>query len=143
LWTGLDGSVWFVSSRGDGPTAEDEEDRSAGEHAGQIWRLDPRAETIELVVRFAKGTPYDGPDNITAGPHGFLIACTDGEDDQWLVGLDEAGNTFEFARNAKDDAEFAGATFSPDGDTLFVNIQGAPAQTFAITGPWRGPRGRR
>ena len=40
----------------------------------------------------------------------------------------------------RDDAEFAGATFSPDGDTLFVNIQGAPALTFAITGPWQGKK---
>ena len=32
-------------------------------------------------------------------------------------------------------AEWAGATFSPDGDTLFVNIQ-TPGITFAITGPW-------
>ena len=30
-----------------------------------------------------------------------------------------------------------GATFSPDGDTLFANIQGEPSVTFAITGPWR------
>ena len=40
--------------------------------------------------------------------------------------------------NAMDDSEFAGATFSPDGDTLFVNIQGEPALTLAIWGPWRG-----
>ena len=33
-------------------------------------------------------------------------------------------------------AEFAGATFSPVGDELFVNIQ-TPGVTFAITGPWR------
>ncbi len=32
-------------------------------------------------------------------------------------------------------AEWAGASFSPDGDTLFVNIQG-PGWTFAITGPF-------
>jgi hypothetical protein len=32
--------------------------------------------------------------------------------------------------------EFAGATFSPDGETLFVNIQ-TPGSTFAIWGPWR------
>ena len=32
--------------------------------------------------------------------------------------------------------EFAGATFSPDGQTLFVNIQAAQALTFAIWGPW-------
>lgn len=142
VWTGLDGSVWFVSSRGDGPDAEDEEDRTAAVHSGQIWRYDPHAGTIELVVLFPKGSPFDGPDNITAGPHGFLLACTDGEDDQWLVGIDEDGDTFPFALNAKDDAEFAGATFSPDGDTLFANIQGEPAFTLAITGPWRARRHR-
>jgi len=32
--------------------------------------------------------------------------------------------------------EFAGATFSPDGGTLFVNIQASRAVTFAIWGPW-------
>ena len=32
--------------------------------------------------------------------------------------------------------EFAGATFSPDGDTLFVNIQASQGITFAIWGPW-------
>lgn len=137
VWTGLDGSVWFVSSRGDGPNAEDPEDVSAAVHAGQIWRYDPRASTIELVVLFPGGSPFDGPDNITVGPHGFALACTDGEDDQWLIGIDDEGNTFPFALNPVGDDEFAGATFSPDGQTLYVNIQGSPALSLAIFGPWQ------
>jgi uncharacterized protein len=32
-------------------------------------------------------------------------------------------------------SEFAGATYSPDGRWLFLNIQ-SPGITFAITGPW-------
>ena len=32
--------------------------------------------------------------------------------------------------------EFAGTTFSPDGHTLFVNIQASRGMTFAIWGPW-------
>ena len=32
--------------------------------------------------------------------------------------------------------EFAGSTFSPDGRTLFVNIQASRGMTFAIWGPW-------
>jgi secreted PhoX family phosphatase len=32
--------------------------------------------------------------------------------------------------------EFAGATFSPDQHTLFVNIQASRGVTFAIWGPW-------
>ena len=136
VWRGRDGSIWFVSSYGAGPDAEDEEDVSAAAHAGQIWRYDPRRETIELVVIFAPGSPYDGPDNITVGPHGFALACTDGEDDQWLVTIDEAGSAAPFAYNALNDSEFAGATFSPDGRTLFVNLQD-PGMTLAIRGPWR------
>jgi secreted PhoX family phosphatase len=136
-WADYDGSIWFVSSRGDGPDAEDEEDRSAAVHSGQIWRYDPYNETIELVALFPKGTAFDEPDNITVGPHGFAIACTDGDDDQWLVGITAAGRVFPFGFNALNDEEFAGATFSGDGRTLFVNVQGPPGMTFAIWGPWR------
>jgi secreted PhoX family phosphatase len=32
--------------------------------------------------------------------------------------------------------EFAGATFSPDGETLFVNIQASQGISFAIWGAW-------
>jgi len=31
---------------------------------------------------------------------------------------------------------FAGSTFSPDGKTLFVNIQASKGISFAIWGPW-------
>jgi len=33
--------------------------------------------------------------------------------------------------------EWAGACFSPDGRTLFVNAY-SPTRTFAISGPWMG-----
>lgn len=136
-WADADGSIWFVGSRGDGPDAEDEEDRSADEHAGQIWRYDPFDRVVRLATIFHRGTPFDEPDNITAGPHGFALACTDGDDDQWLFGINDGGGVFPFAFNAENDEEFAGATFSADGGTLFVNIQAPPGRTFAIWGPWR------
>ena len=46
-----------------------------------------------------------------------------------------SGQIFNFARNAFFNGELAGATFSPDGNVLFVNVQ-RPGTTFAITGPW-------
>ena len=52
------------------------------------------------------------------------------------MGITPKGKFFKLARNAKGNSEFAGATFSPDGATLFVNIQHA-GLTLAITSPWR------
>jgi uncharacterized protein len=140
-WLGIDGSIWFVSSRGDGPLAANPNAATAAAHSGQIWRYDPRTESLELVVLFPTGSAFDGPDNITAGPHGYAIACTDGEDDQWLLGIGEDGSSFPFALNALDDGELAGATFAPDGQTLFVNLQGPPGLTLGIWGPWQAPLG--
>jgi secreted PhoX family phosphatase len=61
-----------------------------------------------------------------------------------LIGLGAKGEAFELALNVFSDSEFAGACFSPDGEVLFVNIQGGDSagsgMTVAIWGPWeRGP----
>ncbi len=80
---------------------------------------------------------FEGPDNITVSPYGYAVMCTDGEDDnQFLAGITGDGQAFPLAQNRLSNEEFAGACFSPDGDTLFVNIQ-EPGTTFAIQGPWR------
>ena len=129
-----------------GPTGRTRRTRrnaARGVHAGQIWSYDPIDGALDLVVAFPKGTPHDEPDNITVGPHGFAPACTDSDEDQWLLGITPDGGTFPFGFNALNDEEFAGVTFSPDGSTLFVNIQGPPGLTLAIWGPWRRPTARR
>jgi secreted PhoX family phosphatase len=91
----------------------------------------------------------DMPDNICVSPRGGLVLCEDGGLGPSLVhGLTLDGRIFNFARNnalipaggprrAGDfrGAEFCGATYSPNGEWLFVNIQD-PGITFAITGPW-------
>ena len=99
-WTGSDGAIWFVSSRGDGPDADDPDEASSGLHGGQIWRLDPTAGSLQLVAWFAPDSFAEGPDNITTSPYGYVIACTDGEDDdQYLVGITDEGDRFPFAYN--------------------------------------------
>ena len=77
----------------------------------------------------------DGADNLTVSPWGDLILCEDGFQDQFLVGVTPRGELYKLARNALSNSEFAGATFSPDGTTLFVNIQDNGI-SLAITGPW-------
>ena len=51
------------------------------------------------------------------------------------VGIRNDGSTYYIASNAFNNSEFAGATFSPSGDILFVNIY-SPSMTIAIKGPW-------
>ena len=99
----------------------------------------------------------DSPDNLLVTPRGGILLCEDdasGADDDThplapgitdvnrLIGLNRRGEAFEFAVNVLNDAEFAGACFSHEGDVLFVNIFGdgdvpGSGMTCAITGPWR------
>ena len=68
-------------------------------------------------------------------PFGDLFLCEDGSGSEYVVGVNPAGELYRFAENSLNGSEFAGACFSPDGKTLFVNIQ-TPGITLAIWGPW-------
>jgi len=86
----------------------------------------------------------DLPDNVTTSPRGTLVLCEDSTNNNYLRGLTRGGELFDIALNrlisstgaVRYDDEFAGSTFSPDGRTLFVNIQASAGMTFAIWGPW-------
>ena len=73
-------------------------------------------------------------DNLTISPWGDIILCEDHED-AFIRGITPSGEIYTFGHNVGSQSEFAGATFSPSGKTLFVNIQGN-GETLAITGPW-------
>ncbi len=68
-------------------------------------------------------------------PWGGVILAEDGEGVQHLLAVTPDGETLLLARNARDDGEFTGVTFSDDRQTLYANLQ-APGVTFAITGPF-------
>lgn len=114
---------------------------------GQVWRYRPSlAEgtpgeaaapgTLELFVEATDPATLKNCDNVAVVPWGGLILCEDGPGDQpqYLRGVTPEGRLYAFAANGY--TEFAGACFSPDGNTLFVNAQ-SPGITFAVTGPWR------
>jgi secreted PhoX family phosphatase len=130
-----DGGAYFVASYARAS------DGSRNEHDGQVWFYDPKARTVQLRSIFGVNpdpeadTNYDGPDNIALDPNGGLILAEDGEGVSHLVGVTTAGKAFPMARNDVSDSEFAGPTFSRDGQVLFACIQG-DGYTFAIRGPW-------
>ncbi len=132
-WSG--GVVFFDCTNG-GPTA-----------AGQVWKYtpSPREGTpeekaspgrLELFVEAPDDSVIDHPDQMAMSPSGDLFVCEDGRGEQFLLAITPAGEITRFARNAKDESEFTGACFAPDGQTMFVNLQDA-GLTFAVTGPWK------
>jgi secreted PhoX family phosphatase len=129
-WAGNDSIVFSSTSGGD-----------AG--LGQIWEYQPASGAdgrLRLLVESSSASCLDGPDNVTLSPRGGILVCEDGAGEQYLRGVTPEGKVFDFALNLVTQREFAGATFSPDGETLFVNIQGDvvnPGMTFAIWGPWQ------
>jgi secreted PhoX family phosphatase len=104
---------------------------------GQVWqyRPDSGGGSLSLLFESPAAGVLQQPDNVTATPRGGLLLCENGPGTNYLRGLTPGGQIFSFARNAFSNGEFAGATFSPDGKVLFVNVQ-RPGMTFAITGPW-------
>ncbi len=115
--------------------------------AGQIWRYIPSPfegtdkeseQPGQLILHYESPdkSEMDMCDNIVSSPWGHLIVCEDGDDGNYLHGVSPDGRVYTIAANVFNDSEFAGACFSPDGETLFVNIQ-TPGVTLAITGPWQ------
>jgi len=92
---------------------------------------------ISLFVESTSKTLYNFGDNLTVSPNGHLIVCEDQYTDvvdNHLRGVTPQGQVYNFARLVAQ-TELAGACFSPDGSTLFVNVY-SPSKTLAITGPW-------
>ncbi len=138
MWAGA-GEIFFAAT--DGGAAR----------AGQIWRYEPSRDegtrgerksraTLTLFAESPHRRMIDMCDNLTVSPWGDLVLCEDGGGDNFLVGVTRKGDIYPLARNARVDEqgnsrELAGACFSPDGSTLFCNLQGSSV-TVAITGPW-------
>jgi secreted PhoX family phosphatase len=129
--------IFFVSTQGGGPPFSPK--GGYGQGWGQVWVYDIRSETLTLLFESPSQAVLDMPDNITMTPRRkSVLLCEDSSGANYLRGLTQDGLLFDFALNAYPGAtgdEFAGSTFSPDTQTLFVNLQ-ATGVTFAIWGPW-------
>ncbi|AKM09489.1 alkaline phosphatase PhoX [Croceicoccus naphthovorans] len=123
-----DGEVYFCATSGG----------AAG--LGQIFRLTPglngAADQLDLFFESASETQFNYGDNLTVAPNGHLVVCEDQYTDvvdNHLRGIAPDGTAYPIGR-LRLQTELAGACFSPDGRTFFVNAF-SPAMTFAIRMP--------
>jgi hypothetical protein len=138
--------IYFDATQGGGPPEPGASDtvNGFGNGSGQIWAYDPAEQTLTCVFQSPGASVLELPDNITHSGRGTIIVCEDGPADNYVRGLTTGGALFNIALNRLVSStgaprfgdEFAGATFSPDGETLFVNIQASRGISFAIWGPW-------
>lgn len=141
--TCMDGQVYFNSKFG------------GKARSGYVFQYDIDRKLIRLIYESPGYKVFSGPDNIVMSPRGSLILCEDRVSQntaaQNLAGLTAEGELFHFCQINPDltgnygghdlattvlHSEWAGATFSGDGQWLFVNIF-IPGVTVAITGPWQ------
>ena len=104
---------------------------------GQVMRYRPAPDGGSLDLFFESSAPdqFHYGDNLTVGPNGHLFVCEDQSGDavdNYIRGIRPDGTPYAFAR-LRLQTELAGACFSPDGRTMFVNAY-APTKTIAISG---------
>lgn len=155
--------IWYANGKMfivDTSTGVDASGRR-GRGNGAVWVLDLATQRLKALFVSGNQLAAHNPDNITVSPRGGVVLCEDGgaSPDEYgpgarLIGLTRDGESYYLAKNNVEltstqianagklveegdhrDNEFCGACWSPDGRTLFVNIQ-TPGITFAITGPW-------
>jgi uncharacterized protein len=134
--TDKNGHIYFTSTSG------------GDQKAGQIWRYERKDRDngfLTLVYESPSKDLLFMPDNICIRPKSnLLFVCEDGdypgmESKNFVRILSPDGKMADLARNISKESprsEFAGSTFSPDGRTLFVNLQSA-GMTLAIWGDWK------
>ncbi|HSV70344.1 MAG TPA: alkaline phosphatase PhoX [Methylibium sp.] len=133
--------------------------------AGRIWALDLSTMTLKAIFVSNDIQVGNSPDNVCISPRGGVLFCEDGGNSgpnsggpvtvQRLMAVAPSGASYVFAKHAFNftaaeleavgksgtlagdhrNSEWAGSVFSPDGQTLFVNLY-TPGITLAITGPW-------
>jgi secreted PhoX family phosphatase len=113
-----------------------------GRGLGQVWAYHPKQELLEVVYQSHSTDDLHLPDNVTVSKSGTLVLCEDNApptptDGNKLQALTARGQLISIAEHLERPAvEWAGATFSPNGATLYANLNTSSAMSVAIWGPW-------
>jgi uncharacterized protein len=142
MWAGPgNAKIYFVTTEG-GP-----------QRLGQVWEYDPGQETVTLIYVSTDAARLQNPDNVVIVPTTQdIFLCEDSPGEQFIRGVTQQGQIYDFARTTTNETEFCGACFDPNGQTLYVNQQGdrgsipdgppeGRAVTYAIYGPFESRAG--
>jgi secreted PhoX family phosphatase len=134
-WEG-DGKIYFDCT--EGGSAE----------KGQLWEYDPRRRRLTLLYVSTGSQSLENPDNVVYVPAtGDIFLQEDGPGEQFVRGVTQEGEIYDFAMSILNETEFCGGCFSSDGETFFLNQQGERGVdsadldemgglTYAIWGPF-------
>jgi secreted PhoX family phosphatase len=114
MWAGTgDAKIYFDATEG------------GALELGQVWEYDPGRETLTLVYESSEAARLENPDNVVIVPQtGDIFLCEDGPAPQFIRGVTQDGEIYDFCAGLVNRTEFAGACFDPDGQTLYVNQYG-------------------
>jgi uncharacterized protein len=104
---------------------------------GQVLRLNTTTGSLEAIAVSEDTSELEMPDNLTVASWGTVFIAEDGKaGDDYLRALLADGRVLPVARRPNANSEFAGVCMSPDGKTMFCNLQQA-GLTIAIRGPFQ------
>jgi secreted PhoX family phosphatase len=113
-WVG-DGKIYFDCTEG-GPEPSE---------LGQLWEYDPASERLTLIYASRDASELQNPDNVVFVPKtGDIFLQEDGPGEQFVRGVTQEGEIYDFAQTVINDSEFCGGCFAPNGNTFFLNQQG-------------------
>jgi len=129
--------IWVEGAEGQGGSIFFDCTTGGPQQLGQVWKYDEGRDVLTLVYVSTNRQQLENPDNITIVQQtGDIFLCEDSPGEQYIRGLTQEGEIYDFALGLTNETEFCGAVFDPDRQTLYVNQQG---ERGPIGGPVEGP----
>ena len=133
------GKVYLVSTQGGDTPAGEPPPAGYGDGFGQLWVYDTRQGRRSRCCSSRRAATCSSCPTTSASARASARCCArTGRSENYLRGVTPDGEIFDFARNAiagRQQEEFAGSTFTPDGKVLFVNIQASQRPDVRDLGP--------
>ena len=132
--------IWVEGAEGQGSRIFFDCTTGGPQNLGQVWQYEEGSDTLTLVYVSTNRQQLENPDNITIVKQtGDVFLCEDSPGEQYVRGLTQQGDIYDFALALTNDTEFCGACFDPDGQTLYVNQQGERGIEGLPETPTEGP----